>query len=466
MLDVLTYSAYKATERFLDSFVLAKPIPHFVAAKHAASQKNPFGLERIQSFLKALEHPQRCLQYVHIAGTSGKTSTTWLTAAVLRSQGYKTGMVTSPHLMTFLEYFTINGHVPPVHDILSLIEEIKPLIDQEYQTSGCGMISYAELVLALAFLYFARQQVDYVALEAFLGGRTDATNVIEQAEVSILTNIGLDHTHILGHTLPEIAREKLGILKPGCPLITAEQRSELLDLFVSEAHTHETTMQRLGQEFRIAQIRPERSTTVFDYISDRHIYRDLQISAGGAYQAANAALAIRALEIVAKNNDRPIIEEALRDSLASTNIPGRFEQVADDPVVILDAAHNPDKIAQLVEHLKHQFRRGEVLFVCAFTSGKNAEDLLRPMLEVSQTFYLTRAIIGYRDDEEPLYLKSVLNMLDPSIQTNIALDPLTALDQAMAVAQNTGQVVCVTGSAYLVGYVRQRWFPEYTLLGE
>lgn len=464
MMTLDTFCHYKVTERFLDSFVTAKPMPHFVAAKHDAPQRHPFGLERIRSFLNALQNPQRQLRCIHIVGTSGKTSTTYCTAALLQSQGYRTGMVTSPHLATFLEYFTINSSLPPVADIVALIDEAKPVIDREYEQAGLGMISYAELVLSLALWYFARQQVDYVALEAFLGGAHDATNVIDQAVVSILTNIGLDHTHILGNTREEIAVEKVGMMKPGCPFITAEQRPELLPIFQAEAAKNATIVQQLGQEFRIEQVYTTFTNTVFDYVSDRHIYRDLHLSIGGAYQAANAALAIRAVELVAGQNDRSLDEQTIRQALTTLQIPGRCEQVATDPVVILDAAHNPDKITQFVAHLQRQFQPGNVIFVCAFTSGKNPAEMLAPMLKVSQTFYLTRAIIGYREDEEPLYLKSVLTSLSEGVKAMIALDPFVALDRAIVEAQKTGKVVCVTGSAYLVGYVRERWFPEHSVL--
>jgi dihydrofolate synthase/folylpolyglutamate synthase len=344
------------------------------------------------------------------------------------------------------------------------VEHVKPIIDREYEQKNYGMISYAELMVALAFRYFSQRAVDYVALEAFRGGRYDATNVIEQVEVSILTNVGLDHTHILGDTVQEIASEKVGIMKHGCPFLTAEQRPDLLAMFREEAVKHQTTVEVLGEDFWVEQIATTVIGTSFDYISESQTFRKIQVPIPGRHQAQNAALAIRALEIVATNNHRSLDEAKVRDVLQNTRIPGRFEMVDKDPIVILDAAHNPDKMASLTTVLKRLYQPDEGVFVCAFTSGRDPQNMFKLMLEVSRTFYLTRAIVGFREDEEPLYLKHVLKEIEPDVQARIALDPFRAVELAMHEAKKRQKVVCVTGSAYLVGYVRQRWYPEHALL--
>jgi dihydrofolate synthase/folylpolyglutamate synthase len=354
--------------------------------------------------------------------------------------------------------------LPPVQEILDLIEQSKSIIDAEYESKGLGMISYSEFLLAMALWYFSRKNVDYVALEAFLGGRHDATNVIDRAEVSIITNIGLDHTHILGDTLEEIATDKIGILKPHCPLITAEQRPQILEIFSNEARKYDAELHILGQHFCVEHIRAEHERTIFDYRSERNTYKELMTSMCGGFQAHNAALAIRALEIISQKNKTGLAEDALRTGIASTDIPARYEKVHEEPLVILDGAHNADKIARLVSYLKSRFGKNEVIFVCGFTSGKNPEKMLKSLLEVGNIFYLTRVIIGYREDEEPLYLKSVITSLNPSVKTRVTLDPFIALDMAMAEAKTQQKIVCVTGSLYLAAYLRQRWYPEYKAL--
>lgn len=460
------YRAYLRTERFLDSLNLAKPVPHFVAPRKTVTRAHPFGLERVRSFLAALGNPQRQNRYVHVAGTSGKTSTTYLVAALLQGQGYTTGRFISPHLATAAEYLTINDRLPAVAQFVEAVEAIKPVIDSEYEATEFGMISHAEVMVALACRFFSEQQVDIVAWEAFLGGRHDATNVIERAAVSILTNIGLDHTHLLGETREEIAAEKVGIMKTGCPFLTAEQRPEILAMFREEAATQQTTVEVLGHDFAIERLTSTATGSEFDYRSEARTLRALRLALVGPYQARNAALALRALDIVTTKNQRPFNEDRVRDTLGKTVIPGRFEQVQNDPVVILDAAHNAEKMASLTGALKQLYPQDEVIFVCALTSGRDPGEILRHMLEASRTFYLTRAIVGFREDEEPRYLQHVLKTAEPDARAHIALDPFRAVDLALREARTRQKVVCVTGSAYLVAYVRQRWHPEQTLLFE
>lgn len=463
----ITYEAYlkyKETEGFLDSLMFSKPVPHFVAPKHETIHKNPFGLERIASFLSALGKPHVHNRYIHITGTSGKTSTSYFLANILRKQGYRIGLFTSPHITTFAEYFMIDMQLPSVQDIIELIEALKPFIDDEYVRTDLGYVSHFECILSAALQYFSTNNTDYVVLEAALGGRYDATNVIEQAEVSVITNIGLDHTHILGETLQEIARDKAGIIKTGCPLITAEQRPELLDIFRQETQAFGAELHRIGQDFFIEHIRAEQEQTIFDYVSDTHNYREITMPMCGAYQASNAALAVHAFEIVSAKTGKTVDEHALREGIYTTMIPGRYEKVQDDPPVVLDGAHNPDKLSQLASYLKQWSNKDDVILVCGFTSGKNPEQMFIPLLEISETFYLTRALSSHRESEEPLYLQSVLTSLQPDVNVVITLDPFVALDAAMKEAQKQGKMVCVTGSLYLVAYIRQRWYPEYEVL--
>jgi len=464
MLTLEQYAHYKRLEQFLDSLIVAKPLPNFVAPAQAVGKPKPFGLERLTSLLQRLGNPQNDLRFVHIAGTSGKTSTTYFTASLLRSQGYRVGMFTSPHVVTFAEYFTINGEFPPVSELIPLIKEIQPALNAEYEQREFGAISYFELLVALAFVYFRQRQVDYVVLEAGLGGQHDATNVIPRSEVSIITNIGLDHTQILGDTLADIANDKLGILRADSPLLTAESRPELIILFQQQAARLHTTIECAGDTFRVEQVLAGHDGVTFDYVSERHVVRGLQMTMCGAYQAQNVALAIRAAEIIAMKQGAILDESALREGVRTAFIPARYERMQNDPIVILDGAHNPDKIEQLAAYLRSQFETHSMIVVCGFTSGRNVEAMLRPLLDLSRTFYLTRVITGYRMTEEPRYLQETLRRLAPTIPAHIAIDPDDALESALAQAAREQRPVCVTGSLYLAGHLRQRWHPEYRQL--
>ena len=461
MLTLEQYARYKRLEQFFDSLIATKPLPSFVVPAQSSGKPKPFGLERLASLLNRLGNPQNDLRFVHIAGTSGKTSTTYFTAELLRSQGYRVGMFTSPHVATFAEYFTIDGQLPPVSDLIALLAEFQSAFNAEYEHHDFGVISYFELLVALAVLYFRRRNVDYVVLEAGLGGQHDATNVIPHSEVSIITNIGLDHTQILGETLAEIANDKLGIVRAGSPLLTAEARHDLVEMFQRRAAQLHTNLECLGTTFHIEHAVAEHDSVTFDYISNSTVLRGLTTMMCGAYQAQNAALAIRAVELIALKNGTRLREAALREGLKTTCIPARYERMQDHPPVILDGAHNPDKIEQLAAYLQSQYEEHSMIVVCGLTSGRNVAAMLEPLARLAAAFYLTRVITGYRMTEEPRYLQETLRRLAPAIPTHLAIDPDDALESALAQAKREGRPICVTGSLYLAGHLRQRWHPEY-----
>ncbi len=459
------YITYKETERFLDSLIFSRPIPHFAPQKTPPpSRKNPLGVERIASFLQAAGKSHLNNRYIHITGTSGKSSTAYIMSGLLQAQNYRTGLFTSPHITTVAELLQVDGRLPSTREMVALVERFKPLIDIEYEQKGLGMISHFECLVALALEYFFQRQTDYVVLEVGVGGRYDATNVIERAEVCVITRIGLDHTNILGNTLPEIAHDKIGILKKDCPLITAEQNPEILSIFREEADRFDSDVEVLGQDFWIEQVRAEQKGTVFHYRSQSHVYSDLTVSACGAYQARNAALAIRSLELISERNHRPIDEHALRRGLQQVHIPVRYELVNDSPPVILDGAHNPDKMKSLTSFLQQRVGQDDIIIVCGFTSGKQPRKMLASLLQVSRTFFLTRVITAHRECEEPFHLKQLLESFDAPANITIRLDPFMALDAAVDMARQQGKVVCVAGSLYLAGHLRQRWYPECDIL--
>ena len=463
-MDCAQYTHYQETERFLDSLRFSKTLPHFVPQKRKGTVVTPFGLEGVASFLSAAGKPQRKNRYIHITGTSGKSSCSYFMTNLLQSQGYRSGLFTSPELCTFAEYFMLDQRLPDIAEIMQLLDRLKPLVDQEYELRKQGHISHFELLLSAAVIYFAEKKSDYVVLEAGLGGKHDATNVIEQAEISIISNVGLDHTHILGKTLPEIAVEKAGIIKRGSPLLTAESRPEILKLFREHARMKETEVQVLGEDFSLSSVNAEKDRCSFSYHSALNHFPDLSTRMRGAYQARNAALAIRAMELLSAKRGQRLDEGVLREALHNTVIPARYEPVQDDPPVILDGAHNPDKMRYLLDYLKTWYRRDEIVFVCGFTSGRSPKKMLRSLLALSRQFYLTRPIIGYRDDEDPLHLKKTLLDLDAKVMAELHLDPFVALDAAIQHASQHGKTVCVTGSLYLVSHLRQRWFPTHKVL--
>ncbi len=466
-LSIENYLKFKDTEKYIESLVMSRPIPHYASSRHKVENKTSFGLERVGSFLSEIGNPHQFNKYVHITGTSGKTSTTYFVSNLLMHQGYKTGMYISPHMTSLLERFMINQEFPFVSEFVKLVQSTKSIVDSEYENKNFGVISYFEYVLSLALKYFKSKSTDYVALEVGLGGRYDATNIIERSEVSIITNIGLDHTNVLGNTKEEIAMDKAGIIKENCPVLTMEQKPEILNIFKEEAKKLNTSVQVFGNEFKTDNFRKgEDNKILFDYYSDKNVFKDLKCNLCGDWQIKNLSLALRTLELISEKNNKKIDTQGLHNAITSTKIPGRYELVSKEPKILLDGAHNPDKMAVLVHHLKQFYNAGDVVFICGFTAGKRPNEMIKQMLQVSNTFYLTRVFAEYREDEDPLYLKSLIDYQDPSTQTTIKLDAFDALDLAIDRFKGSNKIICVTGSLYLVSYIRKRWYPEYQSLSE
>ncbi len=455
------YIKFKEMEKFIESLVYSKPTPHFVKTRHEVKRKHPFGLERVGSFLNSINNPHLKNKYVHITGTSGKTSTTYFTSNVLYGHGYKTGMHISPHICTLLERFTVDMKNPPAEDIIDIVNRLKPAINREYMENDFGWISYFEFVLSAALKYFSEINTDFVVLEVGLGGRYDATNIIEKSEVSIITNIGLDHTHILGDTKEEIASDKIGILKPKCPLVTSEKDSNILRIFKEEAEKTNSPVHIIGKDFVVENIILKEDRTIFDYISKDSSFKQLQISSLGKYQAENSSLSIRALELISEKYNKDISEDRLRDSLINTKIPARFEIIQRNPDIILDGAHNPDKIKSLANHLSSIYDNDDIIFIIGFTSGRNPIESINHLIDLGYKFFVTRVFTGYREDEEPKYIKELIDKTNSNIDVKVYFDPFDALDKAMIEASNNRKSICVTGSLYLVSYIRQRWINEY-----
>ena len=411
-------------------------------------------LRRTRQLLALLGNPQEQLASVHVGGTSGKGSTCHLLTSMLQAAGYPVGMHSKPHLATVCERLVQNGAPVPAEELLALLDRVRPLLDAGEWLDGRP--TWFELVVALAFDWFRSRGARPVVVEVGLGGAWDATNVL-QPLVTVLTTVGLDHTELLGTTVEAIARDKAGILKAAATAITGASQPSVLAILEARAQQVGQPLWRLGQEIVVKTRTVNNQGAHFDLVVPGASFRDLELGLLGRHQVDNAALATAAAVALAERGF-PVLEEALRHGLATCRVPGRLERVAGTPDVLLDGAHNPEKMAALAAALSLLSPLTRPVCVVAMRRGHDIAGTLAPLLTVAGTIILTQISAstdwGREESVDPALLQQTLGAVsEPAIVIQRDLD--AALDQAPNIAGPNG-LVCVTGSLYLVGQLRGR----------
>lgn len=415
------------------------------------SRRIPYRLDRMRAFLRALGDPHMQYPTVHVGGTSGKGSTSTMIAAILSASRKKTGLHTKPHLSSMTERARIDGTSISEERFAELLTEMVPAMDAI--TAEYSRPSYYETLLALAFLHFARENVDVAVIEVGLGGKLDGTNVIVPV-VSVITNVGLDHTDVLGDTLEEIAADKAGIAKPGVPLISG----------ISDAGPRAVVMERcaevgapfieVSKNVRTAKVTSDgRFGQTCEIVTARGTY-ELDIPLLGNFQAQNAAAAIVAVEHLPESL-RPSIED-VQNGLSRVHLPGRMEVFPTRPVVVFDIAHNADKARGLAESLATHFGANRAYkFVVAIGESKDQREVLRGLASMfPASFYFTTFDVAGRNAAKPARLVSIAEEI--GISGRAINDPIEALSAARRNAE-ADDIVVVTGSTFIVAKLRDWW---------
>jgi len=293
------------------------------------------GLARMEAVLAAMGNPHDALRAVHVAGTNGKGSVAAMTAAIATAAGLRTGLHTSPHLTHVTQRMRIDGEPAPRDWLADAVERHRPLFDRLEP-------SFFEITVALTFKYFAERNVEIAVIEVGLGGRLDSTNVLDPV-LSILTHVGLDHTDILGDTLEDIAREKAGIIKPKTPVLSGVTKGEAKAVVSQTAEEKGVPLHDLRDEVTWHETESGLAGTIVDVETPLHRYDELHVSLPGRHQQANAALALRAAELtvpLVQKAPQPVYE-GLHDVRGHTGFRGRVEMLKDEPIIVVDVAHNP-----------------------------------------------------------------------------------------------------------------------------
>jgi len=431
------------TEKFVDSEYnkALDFIYSFVDYERHSNWKydiNHFDLGRVRKFLHALNNPHEKGWFVHVTGTNGKGSVAAMIASTLTHSGYKTGLYTSPHLITFRERIKIDDSMISKGDIVDEVKRIKKAVKQN---EG---LTFFEVWTALAFDYFARKSVDVSVIEVGMGGRLDTTNVISPA-VSVITSISMDHRGKLGETVEKIAYEKVGIIKPGITVVSAPQNDEVIPVLEKKVKESGMELILVGRDTKFFVERGDIIYSGLKWKLDK-----LHVPLAGSVQHENAAVALAALEILA-SKDYSITPENARRGIENVQWPGRFQTVSVNPEIIVDGACNINAMMAVRNYLREKTSKDKIVAVVGMCSDKDVIQVLEILRQAVSRFIYTQV-----DNPRALSARELANRSSEGENNIVEVDPIKALNKAISIAGSDGLVI-VTGSLYLVGDVLKHY---------
>ena len=403
------------------------------------------GLERINQLLDDMGRPDEGYPIIHVAGTNGKTSTSQLATLLLVAHGLNTGTYTSPHLQKVEERLAVNGRVATEEEFALAVSDVASFADLRVQ-AGEDPNTYFELTTAAAFAFFADQAVNAAVLEVGLGGRLDATNVVD-AEVCVLTSIGIEHTEYLGEDVATIAGEKLAIAGANATLISGPLPDQALEVADGRARDLGIHHRHYGKDFSVLDAERGVGGWLVTILGAEETYEDLFLPLHGRYQLVNLANAVAATEALL---GRKLDEEAVRDALAVATVPGRMEVLGTHPLVMVDGAHNADGVDALAESLDEEYPTTRWQLVLGVMGDKNVEAMVES-LEPLLAGIIATAPKSERAVPPSVLAERISDLTDVAVIE--AEDAEIALDMARAEAGPDGAVL-VAGSLYLVGEAR------------
>ncbi|MFZ5906980.1 MAG: bifunctional folylpolyglutamate synthase/dihydrofolate synthase [Nitrospirota bacterium] len=420
-----------------------------------------FGLDNIVRLAAMLGNPHESFLAVHVAGTNGKGSTSAILTALLQAAGFRTGLFTSPHLVSFTERIRVDGQEIEEDEVIGLTGTIRDRIAQHSDFSP----TFFEVVTAISFLFFKKKRVEIAVFETGMGGRLDATNIV-QPLVTVITRVSCDHREFLGATLEAIAREKAGIIKPGVPVVSSRQKPDATKVLEEKARKEKAAISFYGRDFSSLLKHEEMNGVWFDYREgDGTLMDNLFVPLAGEHQMENASLAIKAFslgieQISSRNTAAPVNspvgsgmnQQTVREGLQTVRWPGRLQLIAGTPAVLLDGAHNPEAASVLAISLKNIFLKKyqNIILVLGIMDDKDIPGIMEPLLPIAARVILTAP--AYDRAAKPDKLFHVAQALGYS---DIIRVPTVhqAIDVARKLALSRGEdsLIVITGSFYTIG---------------
>ena len=430
-------NSYQKTLEYLYGFADYETKP---GARAAAG----FDLRRMEELLVRLGNPHRAARTIHIAGTKGKGSTAAMVASVLRAAGLKTGLYTSPHLIDVRERIRIDGRLISRADLIKLTDILRPEVAEVNAAARYGTLTTFELFTALSFMYFAQKHSSWQVMEVGLGGRLDATNVVSP-ELSIISTIGLDHADVLGDTIGKIAAEKAGIIKEGVSVVSAAQLPEAREVIAGVSRAKHCRLIEVGSDVIYREKKTLSSRQRFEVKGRLGSYM-LETPLLGAFQQANAALAVGAFEVLIEKGYR-LGPGDIAAGLRRVRWPGRFQVVRRHPLMVVDGAHNPAAAAELKKAVEtYAIGKAPKILVVGVSADKDYREFAEVLVPLFNTVVATHAAHQRALSEETL--AEACRRYSDQVYTASSVD--RALDLATELA-GAGGFVCATGSLFLAG---------------
>lgn len=413
-----------------------------------------FSLDRMEKLLAFIGNPHKELPCIHITGTKGKGSTAIMIATVMECAGLVTGLFTSPHFVDLKERIQVNHRKIAESEFAGIMYELQPYIRHLQETAPSASPTFFEILTAIGMVYFRRKRTEMAVLEVGLGGRLDSTNVVVPL-VSMITNVGFDHTAILGNTLSSIAYEKAGIIKHRVPVISGVEEAEALSVVERTCKEKNAPLYLLGRDMWVEEIKHlEKAGTpgmLCRVKTWRGTYDNVYLPLAGIHQAKNCALVFGALEILRERGNMVIEHDIIRKALAALHCPARIEVVAKKPFIILDFAHTADSMRFLKKTLGDNFTFRKFILVLGLSQDKDLDNILKEIIMAAETILVTRSKNPRAATPEDLYQRiERLCGKRPEMVDNVRDAVITAKHLAAE-----DDLICITGSAYVAGEARE-----------
>ncbi|MCD8835313.1 bifunctional folylpolyglutamate synthase/dihydrofolate synthase [Mammaliicoccus sciuri] len=415
---------------------------NYLDSLHWIHERTKFGIKpgvkRMKWMLDKLGNPEEKIQAVHVVGTNGKGSTVSYLREALVANNYEIGTFTSPYIVTFNERISINGTPITDDELVELVQIVKPISERLESETDLGPATEFEIITLMMFVYFGTvHPVDFVIIEAGLGALNDSTNVF-QPIMTVLTSIGLDHTNILGDTYMDIAREKAGVIKPSVPLVYAIKPKDALHFVREVVEKNYNKGLELDRDFHVLS-----DDTEFTYRYGSYELENIQLKMIGQHQHENAALAITTLIEMYQRGMIQLNFNTMIDAIEHTTWSGRIEKVQEEPLILIDGAHNRESIDALVDTLKQYYSDKKIDVLFAAIDGKPIGKMMNSIEEIANRFYVTTF-----DFPKALPIDAVYDYLEHHHIEKVQ-------DYPQFIEQYDGELLVVTGSLYFISEVRK-----------